>query len=578
MPIGIGLGIGITDQLGAAAPPDPTLALDLNFLSGTLDSRVTYSRTTGATYYDSAGVLRWAPHNMVRYSNTFSEGLWQVYQSAAKVGPGGVAPDGGAAYEIAFGATAANEIYQAQTTVIGAQYTYSIWVKAVSGSTTVRLKSYSGGANVYTANQVVTDAAWTRLTHTYTAGLTTGNVAISNNSSGNAGNVYIYGAQLESGPSASEYIATTSTAVSVPRFDHDPATLELRGLLLEEQRTNLSLRSQNFDNATWLKADATVTVPATGLDGAASAWQIEENAATAAHGVYQIYTKAASAIQYTASAFVKPVGRTYLYMTLDENSDNRAYAYFNLSGDGSLASAAGLWGNFTGASATITKVGAFYRVTLTATSNTATALRTLFFSSTASTSAHVTPIIPGISAVAYEIYGAQLEAGAFATSYIPTTSAAVTRAADSAEMTGASFSNWFNAVQGTFALDYLPTYATGGTFLSANNNTNAEKLNIFGDGTFQVTDGNVNVYQELVATPTLNALNKSALGYKLNDTVGATNGTAGTTDTACTMPTVDRLSIGRSAAATFLAARVHYQRLRFYNVRKTNAELQTLTT
>jgi hypothetical protein len=47
-------------------------------------------------------------------------------------------------------------------------------------------------------------------------------------------------------------------------------------------------------------------------------------------------------------------------------------------------------------------------------------------------------------------WGAQVEAGAFATSYIPTVASQVTRSADSAVMTGTNFSSWYNASEGTF--------------------------------------------------------------------------------------------------------------------------------
>ena len=50
---------------------------------------------------------------------------------------------------------------------------------------------------------------------------------------------------------------------NLPRFDYDPATLAPRGLLIEEQRTNLLLRSEEFDNASWAKTNATITVNAT---------------------------------------------------------------------------------------------------------------------------------------------------------------------------------------------------------------------------------------------------------------------------------------------------------------------------
>jgi hypothetical protein len=48
------------------------------------------------------------------------------------------------------------------------------------------------------------------------------------------------------------------------------------------------------------------------------------------------------------------------------------------------------------------------------------------------------------------VTGAQVEAGALPTSYIPTTASTVTRSAEIAEMTGTNFSSWYNQSEGTF--------------------------------------------------------------------------------------------------------------------------------
>ena len=63
------------------------------------------------------------------------------------------------------------------------------------------------------------------------------------------------------------------TAVAdAPRFDHDPVTGESLGLLIEEERTNLFTYSEEFDDATWLKSNATVTAnDAVAPDGTSTA-------------------------------------------------------------------------------------------------------------------------------------------------------------------------------------------------------------------------------------------------------------------------------------------------------------------
>jgi hypothetical protein len=52
-----------------------------------------------------------------------------------------------------------------------------------------------------------------------------------------SGGIYLWGAQLEQSATVGEYIPTTSTINSAPRFDHNPTTGESLGLLVEEART-----------------------------------------------------------------------------------------------------------------------------------------------------------------------------------------------------------------------------------------------------------------------------------------------------------------------------------------------------
>jgi len=74
---------------------------------------------------------------------------------------------------------------------------------------------------------------------------------------------------------------------------------------------------------------------------------------------------------------------------------------------------------------------------------------------------------------------AQLETGSFATSYIPTTIAALTRNADVATMTGTNFSDWFNASEGAVFCETTPIALTGQSIFSINNGTNNESLYAF---------------------------------------------------------------------------------------------------
>ena len=184
---------------------------------------------------------------------------------------------------------------------------------------------------------------------------------------------------------------------------------------------------------------------------------------------------------------------------------------------------------------------------------------------------------------------AQVEAGAFATSYIPTTGATVTRALDSAVMTGTNFSSWYNQISGAFLAEFsLPFNATGGAglnaILSADDNTTAERIqvrrqDVSGLIAGVIVDNSVSVFGQGVAgAPVIaaNTVTKAAIAYALNDCNLAQGGLIGATDTAATMPTPTQLQIGNGAGLNYLCG--HIKRIAYYAVRMSNADLQRLTT
>ena len=174
---------------------------------------------------------------------------------------------------------------------------------------------------------------------------------------------------------------------------------------------------------------------------------------------------------------------------------------------------------------------------------------------------------------------AQLEAGAFATSYIPTTTAAATRAADVAVIS--TLTPWFNATEGTlYAAFNVPDLSTGfptsvcvsdGTgnnriVLASNASANLLSLEMTTSGLSQVgffpayTSGNAKV----------------AFAYKENDVNYANNGVAGTTDTFATIPIVTQLNLGANQAPNNYI-NGHVQTISYYPRRLSNAELQSIT-
>lgn len=184
---------------------------------------------------------------------------------------------------------------------------------------------------------------------------------------------------------------------------------------------------------------------------------------------------------------------------------------------------------------------------------------------------------------------AQLEVGAFATSYIPTVASQVTRAADAASMTGKNFSSWFNQVEGTiYAEGVLNNDATTGAqirrLVDINNGTNDNQI-AYGRAS-TATDIRV---KYTVSAVNLNGTNgqtvdgvfpsaKVAAAFKAGDYAFSPNGLPVTTSTAANVPVVSRLDIGNDATlSTSGAANGTIKRIAFYPLRLSNAQLQALT-
>jgi hypothetical protein len=186
------------------------------------------------------------------------------------------------------------------------------------------------------------------------------------------------------------------------------------------------------------------------------------------------------------------------------------------------------------------------------------------------------------------LWGAQLEAGAFATSYIPTVASQVTRSADVATMTGTNFSSWYNQTEGTFVSDFdkYSTASRGGV-LCAGNISGVSGTGITIDGQ---NNGKVRAFIEnagalvmdnlTLADYTANTPIKGAIAYATNNSVGAAAGALGTVDTSVAVPTVDNFQIGavrNTTAAAVLPLNGHIRQIAYYNTRLPNATLQALT-
>ena len=239
---------------------------------------------------------------------------------------------------------------------------------------------------------------------------------------------------------ATSYIPTTSVINSAPRFDHDPVTGESLGLLVEESRTNLLMWSEDFRNTAdagearpWLYSNASITPNAViAPDGSLTGDKLVENASTAWH--YILGTSVSFTPQvYCFSFYAKAAERSVLQIIPNGSAFPSSYANFDLSA-GIVSASSGLEDSFI-----IPAKDGWYRCvvvdTATATVSTNAAFVACYDSPLASRASSYT----GNGTSGIYIWGAQLEEGAFPTSYIPTTSSTVTRAADVASIEGTNF-------------------------------------------------------------------------------------------------------------------------------------------
>jgi hypothetical protein len=179
------------------------------------------------------------------------------------------------------------------------------------------------------------------------------------------------------------------------------------------------------------------------------------------------------------------------------------------------------------------------------------------------------------------LWGAQLEAGAFATSYIPTVASQVTRAADSASMIGNNFARWYTQGAGSLYFQATPLSLTGSTvyFGSVNDGTSTNFTGIFKSGSSlgAVTlTGGVSQGSMFAGTATTTTASKMAVGYETNNSVFVV-GAATASDTSVTLPAqLTQLSIG-SLLGTTSIVNCTFARIAYYPRRLANTELQGIT-
>lgn len=360
-----------------------------------------------------------------------------------------------------------------------------------------------------------------------------------------------------------------SVATGVARSYYDPTTLTYLGYLAEGARTNICLQSEVFQT-TWTNVNSAESVNAgVAPDGTTTADKLIPDTAATDGAFLQTGLTLSAAATYTFSIFAKTSGFDSLQLRIGDLSfTNSASVTYNTT-TGAVESAAAVAGTWTAASSTAKQYpGGWWRFTLTATATTNAGDRcTLVNTDT------------GDAANGVLLWGAQIEAAAFASSYIPTTTAAVARNAD---VLTYPTTGWLNAAAGTIYVNFYVTLnlSANARVVHIDDTTANERIVLTkrstNTGQMFVTDGGMAQASFDAGSLTQNSANQLAAVYEANDFAASLNGAAAVIDTSGTLPTVTILRVGTDVTAGS-ECYGPIRRVAYYNARLPNATLQLLT-
>ena len=526
------------------------------------------------------------PKNVLGYTEDFSNAAW-VKSSLLAFGSGSVAnaaiaPNGLQTADLLVPNTTStyHATYVLSALAAGVSYTASLYAKAggydkvvisdwneatslaTFDLTNVTATLSGSGATVTLSNAAITSVGneWYRCSVQITKS-TSGQLAYFINSAvayagdGTSG-IYLWGAQLSDSASLDTYVpvygaAVTSAAYYGPRRDFDGATLACKGLLVEEQRTNLQLNSNVFGTSTF--AATVVAGAAASPSGLIDASSL---ACTSVGGRAILSTSVTSGIVYTFSVFIKSGTNTSAFIELAGTAGSGGAVVFNLS-SGTVTSGTG--------GAIVPAPNGFYRcsVTSTATGTGASDMRIGTGDATSKT---------------VFVYGAQLEANAsFATSYIPTpTAATATRLADVARVSTQAFP--YSASESTIVASASPIGPGGsaaGSAVFSLKGASGNGLLLYQPATTYSLVAYVDASNVTLGTSSFGAIEKLAIAYN-----GVSNGAVRNGGTVSSVGTTvataaDSFYFGNIAAAYVFNG--HIRQITYLPRRISNAELITRT-
>ncbi len=387
-----------------------------------------------------------------------------------------------------------------------------------------------------------------------------------------AGNIYIQDAQLEQGLVARDYIETTTAAVeggitdNVPRLDYTDSSCP--ALLLEPQRTNAMANSEYFGgyNISQMTLEHNYAISPEGIQNATRL--IENTASGTAHSI-SIATPSTQT-EYAWSVYAKPNGRDYMYLYVGGGV-----------GQGSIFDIAnGTIGSNVGGAPNDVQIedagNGWFRCTIYVNGIAASPTPSIGLANSSSSFTYTGDGTSGVY-----LYGAQFEAGSYATSYIPTYGTSVTRNADAALKTGVA--DLINDGEGSLYMEVTPTNFEGDQRFGISDNIGANRivLRLFNPSNLQLSCVIGSSVQVSISNNGYSAGNtyKIAGAWKDNDAVIYINGVQVATDTNCNITPsnpLTRISFDNGVGSAKWENPV--SQTMYFPTRLSNEELADLTT
>jgi len=369
-----------------------------------------------------------------------------------------------------------------------------------------------------------------------------------------------------------------SVASGVPRLDYytSGGTAGCPALLVEPSAQNLALQSQDF-TTTWSPTNVTVSANVTGTTDPFGTNLADLLTATASGSARVVQTFGfVSGTTYTYSCFAK-AGNGFFGMPMENG--------------GVASGVAVIWNVSTGAFSVSGSVGSGYTLQAHNIENYGNgwyrcSMRVLLGSTVTgnirvntSNGTMSSVVVQSDNGNSVNVFGAQLETGSIATSYIPTTTATATRNAEVISLSGA-VSGCIGQTEGTIYAEVdISAFVTGKRLVELSNGSAANRMVISVQGSLiQFLVQNASSTQATIDSATLSAGTfKVAGAYASNDFVFYVNGVKAGEDFIGTVPTLNQINIG-STWNSILQFNDRIRAAALYTTRLTNAQLQALTT